>query len=254
MSGEWQFDWSNSLHIENKNSHIWSDALHARALARQTRSKWDRGTYVRWTVNGAWAALEICCCDALGIQKLDLDFKRSLDHELEKQGYEPLDWGCGIWQRVLCRLRTWRKDYTHMYCDWANLFPDVSRADEAITISREAVKNICRHVWKKEPVWIDSDENPGWQLKTRFFAYGHVVHAGVTEDMPDVVKVAYVDEEGEHLSDLCRPGTDPIPIVTDLMDSLKKPIKEVRVYKGNELVFRYLPVMRGGGLPPGVPD
>jgi hypothetical protein len=35
--------------IENNHYHIWTDALHARALAHEASNRWDRGTYVRWS-------------------------------------------------------------------------------------------------------------------------------------------------------------------------------------------------------------
>lgn len=45
--------------IENNHYHIWTDALHARALSHEASNRWDRGTYVRWTLMTAWIALEI---------------------------------------------------------------------------------------------------------------------------------------------------------------------------------------------------
>ena len=236
-----------ALQIENEFCHLWSDALHARALAHQARNDWDRGTYVRWTVTSAWTVLEACFCQALGIKKFELDFRRSVNEELSKLGCAPLDWGKGIWQRTR-ELQKWRKDYTHMLCKWSDLFPTVSRADEAITRSREAIKQIHRYLHKTPPAWIDYDEDRGWDRpQSGVFAFGEgiAIEGGVTEDSPDAVRIAYHDEEGEHVTRICVPGTDPEPFLMKLL-RMKKPISEVRAYVGATLLCRCPVRMRGG--------
>jgi hypothetical protein len=39
--------------VDTTPYHIWTDALHALALARVTSNDWDRGTYVRWAILSA---------------------------------------------------------------------------------------------------------------------------------------------------------------------------------------------------------
>ena len=86
--------------IDSPHYHIWTDALHARALAHQAKNKWDRGTYVRWVVTTAWTALEIACQDALNQPSISYSFKKNLDEAIAQQNFKKIVWGSGIWQRV----------------------------------------------------------------------------------------------------------------------------------------------------------
>jgi hypothetical protein len=52
--------------VETPHYHVWTDALHARELARNTKDRWNRGSYVRWTIIAACTALEIACANYLG--------------------------------------------------------------------------------------------------------------------------------------------------------------------------------------------
>lgn len=63
--------------------HVWSDALHASELARQTENEWDRGAYVRWTIQTAWSAFENVCTDTLQASGLGMRFKERFDEVVE---------------------------------------------------------------------------------------------------------------------------------------------------------------------------
>lgn len=65
--------------VTSTHYHLWTDALHARALAAQSRNTWDRGAYVRWAVNTAWTVFETACEDALSTSGLGNRFKEKLD-------------------------------------------------------------------------------------------------------------------------------------------------------------------------------
>jgi len=65
--------------VESNHYHIWTDAIHARELAKQTNNKWDRGTYVRWTLLTSWIALEMACQDALSDKNISYKFKENLE-------------------------------------------------------------------------------------------------------------------------------------------------------------------------------
>ncbi len=127
--------------VNTPHYHIWTDALHGRALARQAANQWDRGTYVRWTVITAWTTFEMACEDALNTTGIGRRFKDRLDDALAKVGLPAIDWGSGLWQRV-ARVHQFRKDCVHRNPSHQALFPEASVADEAITTLRSAMADI----------------------------------------------------------------------------------------------------------------
>lgn len=68
--------------VENAHYHIWTDALHGRALARQAQNRWDKGTYVRWVIMTAWTAFEMACEDGLEKPGIGRSFRRNLDNAI----------------------------------------------------------------------------------------------------------------------------------------------------------------------------
>lgn len=76
--------------IENNHYHIWTDALHARALSHEASNRWDRGTYVRWTVMTAWVALEIACQDALEEPRISYSFKDNPSKAIKRNLFQNL--------------------------------------------------------------------------------------------------------------------------------------------------------------------
>lgn len=86
--------------VNDAHYHVWTDALHGRALSHQANNKWDRGTYIRWTITSAWTALETACEEALSVSGIGRRFKDNLNTAVSERGLPPLEWGEGIWQRV----------------------------------------------------------------------------------------------------------------------------------------------------------
>ena len=81
--------------LESSHYHLWTDALHARALAKQANNRWDRGTYVRWAVTTAWTVLEMSCEDALATGGIGRRFRENLDAACEANGIPPLEGAAG---------------------------------------------------------------------------------------------------------------------------------------------------------------
>ena len=98
--------------IESPHHNLWTDALHARELARGAINEWDRGTYVRWAITSAWTAFEITCETVLGCTGLGNRLKDNLNSALAQHGFNQPDWGYGLWHSVL-HIYGLRKDYTH---------------------------------------------------------------------------------------------------------------------------------------------
>jgi hypothetical protein len=227
--------------VESPHYHIWTDALHGRHLAREASNDWDRGTYVRWTISSAWTAFELACEDATGAQGLGYRFKDKLDGALSAKGIA-LNWGQGLWQQVLLIHRL-RIDYVHPGVPQDRLFAPVQEADKAISVLREAIRDLCSRVGTPVPEWIDDDDNP--VAPKGGTAHATLIHAGVREDDPGTIRITYVYKGEEYESDLLPPGTDPSSLLHDLIRRILVPISAVRAYRRDTLIEEIPVRMRG---------
>ncbi|WP_221568991.1 hypothetical protein [Alkalihalobacillus sp. TS-13] len=141
--------------VTDPNYHLWCDTLHARELARTTNDNWAQGTYVRWTILSSWTVLEQCCKEALSCKRFT-NFQSGMNKALASNGLPPLTWKSGTWMRVK-HLKRLRNYYTHENANQKELWPGITKAEEAIDIVREAVKDIYSITGKKYPQWIDDD-------------------------------------------------------------------------------------------------
>lgn len=230
--------------VEDPHYHLWTDALHARALARQANNKWDRGTYVRWAVATSWTVLEIACQEALGKPDISRRFKENLDSAIQNKGFRSLQWGCGIWQRVL-DLHKKRNGLAHRFISEDDYFPDATVADESIDIVREAISAIYRHVNRRVPIWIQDNDDRGWDSGRRNGSNMTLIHSGADQNDPKLVKLFYVHSGKEKLTDVLPSGTDYLPYVDDLIRKVRVPISAVKVYEGNTVVYVRELNMRG---------
>lgn len=230
--------------VENPHYHLWTDALHARSLAHQAHNKWDRGTYVRWAVTTAWTVLEIACQVALSEPNISYRFRENLDAVIEKQGFSKLDWGRGLWQQV-AELQEKRKGYMHRFISQSNLFSQAIVADQAIDIACAAIKAIYQHVGSPPPPWIQDDADRGWDNGRRCGANLTLTHAGASEDDPKVIRICFIQDGIENVSEVLQSGTDYAPYVDDLIRRIQVPITSVRVYEGPTLIHERATRMRG---------
>jgi hypothetical protein len=230
--------------VTSPHYHLWTDALHARTLARQAQNKWDRGTYVRWTVTTSWTVLEIACQDALNEPKISFSFRKYLDAAIKTQGFSSINWGSGIWQQVT-KLQKKRKGYTHRFLSESDLFPQATLADEAIETVRNVVVAIYQHVGRPAPIWIQDNDDRGWDIGVRASANATLIHAGASEEDPNAIQIYYVRSGEENLTEVLPAGTDYLPYVYDLIKRIQVPITSVRVYKGTVLVHETETQMRG---------
>lgn len=230
--------------VENPHYHLWTDALHARSLARQAHNQWDRGAYVRWAVTTSWTVLEIACQDALNEPNISYSFQKNLDEALKRKGLPKLDWGAGLWQQVKDLLET-RKGYVHRFPSEADFFPHAEVADKAIDIVRTAVEAIYQHVGSPPPPWIQDNEDRGWDNGRRDGFDTYLVHPGASEDDSKVIRIFHVRSGKEKLSEVLPSGTDYNPYVDDLIRRIRVPITSVRVYEGPTLVHERKTSMRG---------
>lgn len=231
--------------IDSTQCHLWTDALHARQLAREALNKWDRGTYVRMSVITVWIALETSCQDALSAPNIGYRFKEDLDKALSAASLEPVDWSQGIWQKVR-QLQELRKTYVHRFLALPDMFPEASVADEAIETVRLAVENIYVRVAKFLPTWFSLDEAHGWQTRASMSGATLTVgHHGAKLDDPNTVKIYIVINGQEKLTTVLPSGYDPKESVDQLLSGVKVPISAIRVYDNGHLVQDLIVNMRG---------
>jgi hypothetical protein len=235
--------------VDTPQCHLWTDALHVRSLAHQAKNRWDRGTYVRLTVIMACMALEATLRDALSHEIKRL--KEDIDTALKAAGCQSIVWGTGLWQRVQA-IREKRSQYIHRNLNQADLFPAVTEADEAILEIREAIKNIYSRAGKQVPRWVEADEDRGWEyeevvggIDTLFRVGVNLTVARAGSDASDAITIKYVRKGREYATEVLAPGTDPRPVVDQVIDSVTVPISAVRVYKGNTLEQEIEIKMRG---------
>jgi len=226
--------------VETPHYHIWTDALHGRHLARQTSNVWDRGTYVRWTISSAWTAFELACEDATGTTGLGRSFKKNLDDAVDSKGIEPLDWGQGVWQQVR-QIHQLRKDYVHPAIPQERLFARVEEAEKAISVLRSAIHDLCFRLGIPPPEWIDDDENPVVPKG----GLAHLTVTGAPRDDPNTIRITYVFQGREHEYRLLPSGTDPSPLLDELIRKVLVPISAVRAYRGETLLKEIQVKMRG---------
>jgi hypothetical protein len=192
--------------VESPHYHLWTDVLHARALAGQAHNKWDRGTYVRWAVNTAWTVLEIACQEALEDPKISYSFQRNLDVAIKNKSLPKLDWGQGLWQKVI-KIQETRKRYVHRFLTETDVFPSSEVADNVITVIREAIIFIYNHANRVSPAWVQDNEDRGWDRGPGGVrAHATLIKSGASLDDPNVIKVCYIQDNREYLSDVLPPA------------------------------------------------
>ena len=226
--------------IDSVQYHIWSDALHARQLAAQTESPWDRGAYVRWAIQTSWTAFENVCADALEAKGLGMRFRDNFDKAVANKGLPPVNWGKGIWQDVL-QVYGVRKEIVHVVPSISKdkLMTPLSQADQAISVLRDGIKAVSDLVGLPHPCWVADDADLGWKGKrggVRISADAYLVRAGVRKDDPECIRITYVLSGRDHLNEIAPPGTPHGPMLDELIASLNIPVEAVRAYRGKDLI------------------
>jgi hypothetical protein len=186
----------------------------------------------------------MACCDALGITKLERDFKESLHNEFDKRNIPRLDFGSGLWQEINTKVKGHRNRFMHSGVSISNRFPPVSIADDAILTIRKAVHEIYAALGKQAPRWIDHDQSAGWQGPRPGITgsvHSTLLHAGATPETPGVVKIVLVTEQGEEKVPRYLPPTtsddEAFWWVEDYLGKLNVPFRAIRVYRGQDLIL-----------------
>jgi hypothetical protein len=231
--------------VNSPHYHIWTDALHARQLAYQAKNKWDRGTYVRWTITSAWTALEMACEDALQETGIGRRFKDNLNTAISSKGIDAIDWSQGIWQKISIIHRT-RKELVHVNQSQENLFLETLVADHAIQHTREAVKDIYLKSGSIVPSWVEDDFDQGWDKGSGSMFQSMMSKDGADPSSPSSIVVGYVYKGTEHICEAWPEGTNPDSLIENLLEKLNVPVTRVFVRRGNVILIDQEMTMRGG--------
>lgn len=225
--------------IDSTHCHLWSDALHARQLARTTGDEWDRGAYVRWALNTAWTAFENYASDVLDARGLGMRFKDVFSTALAEKAFPPVNWGEGIWQRVLALYDT-RKQFTHVAADTDSevLRPPTSVAEAAISTMREAVLALAAHAELAAPHWVEDDAGApfsgtaGMGIGVR----GYLTLETADLNDPEHIRTTYVWNDEECVHEIMPRGTAWEPLLDRLEKALNVPATAIRAYRGPTLL------------------
>ena len=224
--------------VESNHYHIWTDAIHARELSRQTNNKWDRGTYVRWAIITSWIAFEMACQDALNNNTISYNrFRENLDKAIASKKLPALDWSQGIWQKVI-EAQNLRKNVIHRFASEKHVFPEIEISESTIGTIREAIKAIYRHCNKSAPEWVEDDADEGWTTGT-FMCHGTMNNSPYYK-MEGAIKVAYLYQGREYIYDYLSPETDVTQPIENIFKGVGKPITAVRLYRDDEVIVEYL--------------
>ena len=216
-----------------------------RQLAREALNRWDRGTYVRLTVNAAWIALEVFCQEFFERPEIGRRFKENFNKALIDHHLEAVDWSRGLWQSVQ-ELQQFRNSNVHKFLSLKDMFPESSNADEAVFIVRGAIADICARKKTEQPTWLHIDEMRGWQTKKNVSSItGCLIKGDASVDDPNCFRIYIVVRGEEKLTTVLREAAEVDTDVNYLLTNFRTPINAIRVYKGSELMRELLIHTRG---------
>ncbi len=115
----------------------------------------------------------------------------------------------------------------------------LEEADRAVFVLREAIKAATDLVGLPHPLWVNDDSDRGWQGAGGGFkgtATATILRAGAREDDPKNVRITYVLQGQEHLTEIAPSGTPHAPLLDKLLGSLNIPVETVRAYCGSVLL------------------
>ena len=186
--------------------------------------------------------------DALDAPKLGMRFKEYFNEAVHGKCLPPVDWGSGIWQRVLS-VYSVRKEFVHVIpsISHGRLLTPVEEADTAIEVLRDGIKAVCDLTGNPHPTWVADDADQGWHGSQTGFgtmAYSCVLRDGVSQDDPMAVRITFDHGGQEHVCEIAPPGTPHGALLDRLVQRLNVQVDTVRAYRGSELLEERHPNIR----------
>lgn len=232
-------------HINTTEFHLWTDVIHARALSCQAQNSWDRGSYVRWCIITGWTVLEMVFRQVLNDENIGYRFKEDVDKAINNLGLPSINWGEGIWQRILT-LKDIRKNFIHTKLDQEKLFLDTSVAINYVQGIQSAILEMYNYTQTPIPQWISYDDDKGWDDGRDPVTHVIVNRQGATKEDPQSIIVSYVYKGKEHPTEVLPADADYLKTVNDLISNIRYPITGVKVYQADKIIYEKAVLMRGG--------
>jgi hypothetical protein len=232
--------------INTPEHHLWSDVLHARALSLQALNSWDRSSYIRWCIITGWTVLEMIFRKVLNDNEIGHRFKEDVDRAVGNMGLPRINWGEGVWQRILL-LKETRKEIIHTKHDQDQLFLETTIANEFVNDLQAGIISIYSYTKQPVPPWIHYSEDRGWDDGDRFGgAHSVVERQGAKMDDPESFIISYTYKGREHPTEVLPPSSDYIKVVEDLINNIRLPITCIKVCQGKKVIFEKHLMIRGG--------
>jgi hypothetical protein len=138
-----------------------------------------------------------------------------------------------------------RKEFVHPGILNEKFFVEANLADEAIDVSRRAIKAIYAHTGSIVPQWVDDEYDRGFEEETKSFGVLQVGESNANLNDPNTVRNSFVYKDRKYICNYYLSGTEHGPLLTDLVRRMRLPISIVRAYWGNELLEEREVSMRG---------
>ena len=148
------------------------------------------------------------------------------------------------------KIRDSRHEYAHSGVSISDRFPPVSVAEDAVAKIREAIRDIYTRSGKQIPVWVNLNAASGWpQTRGAGISSAFITVSKGGGNDPNRVSISLVTPTGKEHQMVLLPANaqdeDIADEVEQLLERLNAPIKEVRVYKGQNLFYKEGLDMRG---------
>lgn len=135
----------------------------------------------------------------------------------------------------------WRKSYVHTSAK-ESLFPPLSQADDAISILRDAIKDLYRRAGADDPAWVNDDQDIFDPRRTTH-GIPTLIHPG--GDRPNAIRISILSFGKEYDVLKLPPSENWEHRVEELLAGLRMPVSTIRVYRGDELEGEVEVRMRG---------
>lgn len=182
---------------------------------------------------------------ALNDESIGHRFKEDVNNAVSNLGLSEVDWGKGIWQKIL-QLKEVRKKYIHTNPNRDKLFLDCSLSDYYVYGIQQGIIAIYEHAEKPLPKWVYYFDDRGWDYGEGSIAHGTVIREGANEEDTNSIIVKYVYKGKEYKSEILPPNADYLSVVSDIADNIRIPITHIKVYQRCEVIFEKQVIMRGG--------